>query len=407
MRLPKESMTAGGICVMHVDDIIPLIYQGPLETTPWQSFMGSLRQRLSCDIAAMTLRIRYDGNGPLSIYVGHNPGDGRDFIGATEQRKRQDAISQLCRNGHADPLGDKLRQPGDIYALSEIISADELRKTLYYQLMMQPYGIEHQLGMCFGEPSGWRCNLGLMSGAERDFGSTEKEFLVFLRPHLERALELYARIKRFESEKLILQETLDRLTIGTFILDCSGRIIDVNSAASRIVREGDCVRITKERLTLARSADNEHLAKTIKAALSWQEAGREAPFVDALRAKRNDGTYLGFLVRTVTAAGEYRSSVSPTVVVYVCDPTQQTMPTERLVAQLFGLSPGEAELATLLASGFTLIQAAEKLNVTENTIRSYAKRTFGKFGVSRQTDLVRLMLTSVAPLAGVGSSASH
>jgi DNA-binding CsgD family transcriptional regulator len=37
--------------------------------------------------------------------------------------------------------------------------------------------------------------------------------------------------------------------------------------------------------------------------------------------------------------------------------------------------------------------------VTENTVRSYAKKIFAKVGVNRQTELVRLILTSVAHLA--------
>lgn len=394
--------------MMHVDDIVPLIYQGPLETTPWQSFLDSLRQRMGCEIAAMSVRIRTDGTTPWSVYSGHNPSGSGNANGDDDRPRRCEMFSQLCRNGHADPLGDALQRPGDLYALSDVISADELRKTHYYQSMLEPYGIAHQLGMCFAEPNGWRAKLGLMSGAAReDFGSQEKTFFVALRPHLERALELYSRLKRFETEKLILQETLDRLTIGTFILDGSGKIIDMNSAGRNIVRSDDGIRIVRERLVLSRSADSDRLAKTIKVALAWQETGRDESFVDALRATRKDGSHLGILVRSVESGDGFRSAVSPSIIVYVCDSTQQTMPTERLVAQLFGLSASEAELATLLASGFTLVQAAEKLNVTENTIRSYAKRTFGKIGVSRQADLVRLMLTSVASLAGTGSSVRH
>ena len=87
------------------------------------------------------------------------------------------------------------------------------------------------------------------------------------------------------------------------------------------------------------------------------------------------------------------------MIVYVGDPVQQKLVPERIVAQLFGLTPTEAFLAVLLANGYTLAGAAEKLDVTESTVRSYAKRIFAKTGVSRQADLVRLILKSVALLS--------
>jgi DNA-binding CsgD family transcriptional regulator len=46
-----------------------------------------------------------------------------------------------------------------------------------------------------------------------------------------------------------------------------------------------------------------------------------------------------------------------------------------------------------------LREAAADMGVTESSIRTYSKRIFAKTGISRQTELVRLILKSVAPLA--------
>jgi DNA-binding CsgD family transcriptional regulator len=129
-----------------------------------------------------------------------------------------------------------------------------------------------------------------------------------------------------------------------------------------------------------------------------ERRGAEA-FVDAISATGTDGAPLGVLVRAAPPADRFESDVVPQVIVYVGDSAQQQQPPERFVARLFGLTPTEALLATLLANGLTLTEAAEKLDVTENTVRSYAKKIFAKVGVNRQTELVRLILTSVAHLA--------
>jgi DNA-binding CsgD family transcriptional regulator len=46
-----------------------------------------------------------------------------------------------------------------------------------------------------------------------------------------------------------------------------------------------------------------------------------------------------------------------------------------------------------------MAQLAGDLGLSENTIRSYSKPFYSKLGVSRQVDLVRLLLTSLARLA--------
>lgn len=69
------------------------------------------------------------------------------------------------------------------------------------------------------------------------------------------------------------------------------------------------------------------------------------------------------------------------------------------LAGLLGLSPREAALAVLLAEGRALIEAGRALRLTDETTRNYSKRIYAKTGAKGQGDLVRIVLTSLAPLA--------
>jgi DNA-binding CsgD family transcriptional regulator len=160
-----------------------------------------------------------------------------------------------------------------------------------------------------------------------------------------------------------------------------------------------CIVLAGGSISLANPSSNAKLQKNIKEAIAWREQGHIRPYVAALRIESETGPSLGFLIRTATASDAYPTDSSPSVIIYIGDSAEQQLASERLVAQLFGLSPSEAFLATLLANGFTLTEAAEKLDVTENTVRNYIKRVFAKTGVGRQADLVRLILKSVALLA--------
>ena len=284
--------------------------------------------------------------------------------------------------------------------MHELIPRSELLHTDLYTRHMQPHGIEYMLPMRFVEPSGWKCNVGLMNDPKRkDFGDQEKEFFSAFRPHLERSLAMYARLQRNQLEKHTLEEALDRLNIGTFILDGEGKVIEANSIAQDIARRSSCVSRITDRIVLSNSKADARFKRFVSEAIGRREKGHTDPFVDVLRTQSPAGSHLDMLVRSVVKSDRYRSDVSPSVIVYMRDSGQERLAPERIMAQLFGLTPSEAVLASLLAVGFTLAQAAEKLEVTESSPRMYAKRIFAKTGVSRQVDLVRLILKNVVSLA--------
>jgi PAS domain S-box-containing protein len=67
------------------------------------------------------------------------------------------------------------------------------------------------------------------------------------------------------------------------------------------------------------------------------------------------------------------------------------MPPSDLVQRLFALAPAEARVATLIGSGLSPRQAAEKLGISEGNVRTTLKRVFTKVGVSRQSELAVLL----------------
>ena len=64
-----------------------------------------------------------------------------------------------------------------------------------------------------------------------------------------------------------------------------------------------------------------------------------------------------------------------------------------LLAEAFGLTPAESEVAALLAEGRTVPAVAAATGRQQNSVRSLVRRLFRKQGISRQADLVRLVLS--------------
>jgi DNA-binding CsgD family transcriptional regulator len=86
------------------------------------------------------------------------------------------------------------------------------------------------------------------------------------------------------------------------------------------------------------------------------------------------------------------------VAIFVSDPDLRESASQQILGELFGLTPAEANLAILLARGLSLREASATQHISLHTSRAQLKSVFAKTGVSRQAELVRLVLKSVASL---------
>lgn len=374
--------------LLPVDDLVAALHRGPLETPPWHDFLDLLSRRMKARGAALVLRLSRAGLPPLVIW--NSPPD----ISDADARRIRFKHAAL---GHLDPLRNALTYPGAIYTLDEVIDRAALLENEFYQQVLRPYRLERMIGMYISEPGGWEGNVGVTNGADdEDFGEEDRAMLLALRPHLEQSLAIFARLMREETEVQALTDTLDRLTISTFILSGKGRILRANSAARRLLADADIVREKDGRLFLTARPEDAAFQRIVNGALTVRRSGGAA-FAQALRVEGETDRHVGVLVRAIDPTTPYADEAGPACIVYISG-TRLTQPLERLVSQLFDLTPSEAHLAALLAAGSTLAEAAERLELTENTVRTYCKTIMAKVGVSRQTDLVRLILQSVAVL---------
>lgn len=69
-----------------------------------------------------------------------------------------------------------------------------------------------------------------------------------------------------------------------------------------------------------------------------------------------------------------------------------------MAALIYGLSPAQKQLARLVSSGLSLSEIAAEMKITTNTARTHLQRVYEKTGVRTQASLVRVLLSSAAPL---------
>jgi len=369
------------------DALLRQLYGGPLEDLPWCGFLRALADHVGCDNAAITLQLSRKGLAPILIWARQPP------VADDLARRIGDRHAQMA---HLDIMRNAMERSGDILLLDEVTDRNMLLRDEFYLTVMQPYGIDQALGMQVREPGGLECNIGLISSVDGlRLGKAHKDFMALLRPHFIQALELFARIHRDRSEVEVLTDAMDRMTIGTFMIDGDGKILRANGAARELI--GSAFQSIDSRLSLKGRSDFVRFRQIVDQAIAARLSNEKEDYVRAFRCVDSGNEGLGILVRAIRRERGAPADLGPAVVVYVTD-AARTSSFKQLIAALFDLSPSEANLAALLTEGFTLAEAARETGLTESTVRSYSKRIFEKLGVGRQTDLVRLILRSVAML---------
>ena len=84
---------------------------------------------------------------------------------------------------------------------------------------------------------------------------------------------------------------------------------------------------------------------------------------------------------------------SVAAMVLLVDPASRPRLDARLVAEALGLSPAESQVAVMLAEGRTLRDIADATGRRQGTVKVLLRRAYKKLGISRQVDLVRLVLS--------------
>ena len=182
------------------------------------------------------------------------------------------------------------------------------------------------------------------------------------------------------------------MLVGTVMLDETGSVLKSNPVADEMIREGDGLRLVNGALRADVAAENRELQRLVRQALN----GATPAVVNAISITRKSARgKLGVLIRSLPNAGSSKTKRRPSVALFIRDAKRKTEASREMVRRLFDLTPAESSLALALANGLTLDEAADGLNIRKNTARAHLRAIFSKIGVTRQTTLVRVLLSSV------------
>jgi DNA-binding CsgD family transcriptional regulator/PAS domain-containing protein len=377
------------------EQLVELIYEGPLQEKPWQSFLPMPRKVMDAQVVSLVLRPPAAGDRGVILNCRRDE-DGAE-VGELADPEDWEAINYREQFFALDPFVNL--PPGKVVTQQELVPDRELLESEYYRDYLAPIGIFHILGVDTVEPDGMLARLRIARRIDEEaFADSHKMLCERLLPHLRRSIQIHARLSRTESERDIYAGAVDQLSVATLVLDERGRILNTNSVARTLLELSDGLSVVEQILQVTDRDINRQLQELVANAITEQRAGTTAT-ARALRVPRPSGRQeFGLVIRPVRVSQFDEGQSSPCIAIFISDPEQQESASQQLLGELFELTPAEANLAIKLARGLSLAQLSEEQNISQHTARAQLKSVFAKTGVTRQAELVRLVLKSVASL---------
>jgi DNA-binding CsgD family transcriptional regulator len=215
-------------------------------------------------------------------------------------------------------------------------------------------------------------------------------------------VDLRSRLQSSELERQVYAGLMDRLQVGIVILDEAGCPVCITPTARDLLEQADGLRLSAGRVHAVGTNQDRDLQQAIRDAVAQARLGAGSTG-RALSLSRPSGLRdLGVVIQGLPSAGGAHPSPCA-IAMFIRDPERSVAVENEALRNLFGLTPAEAEVARKLTEGLSLEQAAQALHISRNTARAHLRSIFSKSGITRQSDLVRILLNSAAVL-GVGRS---
>lgn len=372
------------------DDLLLALLDGVFEEPAWTSFLDKLRSLTAADYASLIFRPPgMAPNTALHLYSG---------------RRSPPVIQELYKSDFQarDPTPYHGMVDGQVYSLGELLQRGEPSHDTFVREIMMPSGMNALRMVRTVEASGITVWL-TVTRREGDFSHRDTALLAALVPFLRAVLRTFIALERERVNGVLAGEIIRRLNCGWIVLDATGKVLEADPCGRDFLLNSEVLRQSPQgTLQAARRECSEQI----------EAAVRELSSVPGARARcvilNREPWWDMLLVPADSAAHSVKSL--PAVIAYVqrgdvWQTDDAALAGEQLdesaaqLGRLFGLAANEARLALALARGLTLAEAAQALQLTLETTRTYSKRVFAKVGARGQADLVRIINRSLVRIA--------
>lgn len=369
--------------------LLDLTYEAAEHPARWHTLYEALRQATgakSIHMLAMDKR-----HGTLSYSDGANlPVEG-ELAYMQQYRFVDPRLPMLMER----PAGTWLHCPRDL-------PPGMVEQHPLYQEFLLPYDRRYLTACKLVESEQATVIFAALSGeAEGPLAPQALAFADRLLPHLQRACRISLRNFVYSTQALVGHLLVDKLRQPVILASPDGEVIHTNEAARELMRSTSLVQVVEGRLRLPPPHQGGLLRECaeLEQGLKTGEAGGQAPGPVAsefrsLHVTRQDGRESVYAFFTVLSPQGTLGTfgLRPVVMLLFYHPASAPAIDTGLLYAVFGLTPAEARIATLLAEGLSLKQIADMQGTQHDTVRKQLRSIYEKTSTNRQPELIRLLL---------------
>ena len=364
--------------------IVASLHDAMLDDSHWPATSALIDE--ACGIAGNALMV---GEGPQDdIRV--------TFVGLYYRGQRRPDLERDYLDVY-HPIDEgipRLRQlpDGHLVPIKDLYTAEELHTSRAYNEALRRGQYQQGLNVRLAGPGGSPMTWSLADPiASEGWGSSQIAMVRRLTPHIRQFIRVRQALVSAQAGDTTVTALLDNPRIGVLHLDWRGRNLVANDRARGLLRHGEGLS-DEEGVLQARAPDDQgRLARLVAEALPTSGA---VPVSGSMLLGRVFG--LPPFVVHVKPVGVPQPDYGArhvAALVLIVEPGHHPRLDPALVARTLGLTPDESQVAVWLADGKSVRDMALTTGLTEGAIYWHLKQIYQKLPISRQVDLVRLVLS--------------
>ena len=365
--------------------ILASLYDAMLDETRWPATSALIDE--ACGLTGNGLMV---AEGPKDDVRGH-------FIGLYSRgQRREDLEREYLENYHAiDERVPRFRQlpVRRLVHINDLYTAEELKTSPTYNELLPRAGMQDGLNVRLPGLDGSHIGWGLNDPVDSEgWGASRIARVQRLLPHIQQFVRVRQALVRAEARSTTVTALLDNPRIGVLELDRRGRILEGNDRARSILRHGDGLLDRNGMLRARAPADQVRLDRLVGDALPASGAAVAAGGSMVLRRSSVVPPFVVH-VKPVGSPQPDHGARYVAELVLIVEPGRPHRINPGLVATTLELTPAETRVAVGLAEGMSVGDMADATGHTKAAIYWHLQQIYQKHSISRQADLVRLVLS--------------
>ena len=286
----------------------------------------------------------------------------------------------------------RLRQLPDrkLVHVSQLYTDEERKTSPAYNEWMGGIGSQNSLNVRLDGPEGSRIVLTFTNPVQTEgWGSDQVDMIDQLAEPIRQFVRVRQAVAAAQALGSSLNVLLDNTRTGVIHLDRLGRLIEANPRALDLLRRADGLCDRGGYLSAWLPADNDRLQALLSRALP--PLGGQGAAGTVTVARPSGHRKLVLHANPVEDRWLALGSRRVAAFLLVVEPGTQATVNKDMVAQAFGLTAAETEVAVMMSEGRTPREIARLTDRGIGTVYNLTSRAYRKLGVSRRMDLVRML----------------